>query len=77
MPTLRGISVYWAVMRSATNGNTIFRCLRKSLVHYATVHPLRRCHCSLFNYKPLYDAENGNKVIGLWLKCWLLYLLMV
>jgi len=30
----------------------------------------------LLNYKPLYDAENGNKVIGLWLKCWPQYLLM-
>jgi hypothetical protein len=40
-------------------------------------HPLRRCRFPLLNYKPLYDAENGNKVIGLWLKCWPQYLLMV
>lgn len=55
-------------MRLATNGNTIFRCLRKSLAHYATAHPLRRCHCRSFNYKPLYAAESGNKGIGSWLK---------
>ncbi len=77
MPTLRVMYVYWAVMKSVTTGSTIFCCLRKSLVHYATAHPLRRCRFFLLNYKPLYDAENGNKVIGLWLKCWPPYLLMV
>jgi len=77
MPTLRVIGACWAVMKSATTGSTIFRSLRKSLAHYVTAHPLRRCRCSLRNYKPPCDAGNGNKAIGLWLKCWQKYLLMV